>query len=702
MPAVTALPRARRALQALLLAALAAAAFLPVVRNEFINFDDDRFIYENPQVRRGLTPATALWALRATENANWYPLTRLSHLADASLFGMRAGGHHLASLAWHAASALLLLAALRLMTGAAWRSFLTAALFAAHPLQAESVSWAAERSNVLAGFFFALALLLRARHARRPGPGRYAAALAAFALGLASKPVLVTLPCLLLLLEFWPLGRLAGPGEPPWRIDPGRLGRRVAELAPWFALSAAASAVTLLTQEEAGALTAFGRLSPAVRLGNAALAYAGYLGKIVWPAGLAVYYPHAVHDFPAARAAAAGALLAALTALAFALRRRRPWLIVGWLWFLGVLVPMIGIVQVGTQSLADRYAYLPLVGIAVAAVWLAADSLAALPRSRTAAAPLAAVAIAALAATSLGQARLWKDSETLYAHALEVTSGNWLVEINLGQALKSRGRLEEAAGHFRAALRIGPGLVAAHAGLADTLMLMHRPGEAVEHYRELLRLRPDFGPGHFGLAAALLDDGRPAEALAAAREAVRLDPGDAAAHDALGSALFELGRTAESVGQFREALRLAPGDPSIHGNLGNALRASGRPAEAEGHAREAVRLRPGDAVAHSNLGNALFDLGQLGEAEDHYREALRLNPSMATAHSNLCFLLLRLRRHPEAEEQCREALRLDRDSPDAHENLASVLLAGGRGEEAAAHSREAVRLRGGRRAGAAP
>jgi hypothetical protein len=308
--------------------AVALLAALPYISREvspnFVIFDDGDYIYNNPQVLRGLTPQTALWALMSTEHANWYPLRRLSHLVDVSLFGLDAQGHHLVSVAWHAAAAALLFLALQLMTGKRWRSFVVAGLFAAHPLQVESVAWAAERSNVQAGLFFALTLLLWVRYARRPGPGRYAAVFCSCALGLMAKPVLVTLPFVLLLLDYWPLGRVSAPGAPPWWIAGARPGRRLLEKVPLLALAAASGAMAVYAHRQTGALQSFEAFPLGARLGNAALSYWRYLGTLLWPADLAVFYPHPGKSLPPATALAAGLPLAAATGLALLSARRRP------------------------------------------------------------------------------------------------------------------------------------------------------------------------------------------------------------------------------------------------------------------------------------------------------------------------------------------------------------------------------------------
>jgi tetratricopeptide (TPR) repeat protein len=597
-----------RALLACAVALLAATPYLAggVSRN-FIAFDDDSHIYGNPEVLRGLSLRTALWALRSTENSNWYPLTRLTHLADASLFGMRAGGHHLASVAWHASAAVLLFLALRLMTGALWRSAMVAALFAVHPLQVESVAWATERSTVLAGFFFALTLLLWTRYSRRPGAGRYGAAAATLALGLMSKPVLVTLPLVLLLLDFWPLGRLHLPGSPPWLPNPARLRRCLLEKAPLLAFTAFASALTLWAQGRSGALGDLETTPLGLRLGNAALSYLAYLRNLLWPAQLAVYYPHPGRNLPSSAAIAAGLALALLTAASLTQLRRRPWLAVSWSWFVGMLVPMIGIVTVGGQAMADRYAYRPSIGLFLALVWFAAEGPPAPLRRPTVLAPLAGAALAALLVTASKQARLWRDSETLFRHTLAVTKDNWVIRNNYAVVLGRLGRHEEAIANAREALRINPGFVDALVNLGNSLSLAGQYEEAVASYREALRLHPAHGDPrelaelHYNLGIPLAALGRHEEAVASFREALRLQPDLPEAFVNLGSSLARLGRLGEAAAAFREALRLHPDFPEAWYNLGLTLARLGRREEAVAAFREALRLRPAYPEARAAL-----------------------------------------------------------------------------------------------------
>lgn len=447
------------------LALLTLAAYLPVLANGFIRFDDPLYVTRNAWVKAGLTWDGFVWALTANVASNWHPLTLLSHMLDCELFGMDPLGHHLTSLLLHTASAVLLFEALRRMTGSVWRSAAVAALFALHPTHVESVAWVAERKDVLSGFFWMLTLLAWERYVREPSPKRYAAVALFLAAGLLSKPMVVTLPFVLLLLDVWPLRRGI-----PWKI-------RVKEKLPLFALVAASCLVTVIAQS--GAIGMASRFPMKLRLANAVLSYVAYLGKTLLPTKLAVFYPMPA-EFPAWKVAGAALLLAALTVLAFKAGR---YAAVGWLWFLGTLVPVIGIVQVGGQSMADRYTYIPTIGLFLIAAW---------GWPRRAGWVLAPVLLALAIGTRL-QIRHWEDSETLFRHAAAVTERNFIAHLNLAQIHAERddyGDRGRALEHFRITLSIRPTMWQAQASLGNALRRWGRPDKALPHLRNAVRLRP--------------------------------------------------------------------------------------------------------------------------------------------------------------------------------------------------------------------
>jgi hypothetical protein len=526
------------AVAAALLAALVAIAFSSARHNNFILYDDDRYIVANPAVRAGLTLSGLRWAFSSVEASNWHPLTWISHMLDVSLFGLDPGLHHLMGVALHAATAVLLLLAFRALTGALWPSLVAAALFALHPLRVESVAWAAERKDLLAGLFWVLALLAYAAYVRAPSPRRLVPVALAAAAALLSKPVAVTLPCALLLLDWWPLGRIRFDGRP----GGSRALRGVlVEKLPLFALSALAALVTLMVQDRGGATGILAHLSAGARLSNAVVAYARYLGATFWPVGLSPFYPHPEAPWPPATTAAAALLLAAVGALAFGLRRRAPALAVGWLWFLGVLVPMLGLVQVGAQSMADRYTYLPSLGISLALVWGSLQVMRSGSLARVLIAP-AALACLLLLLQTRQQVGSWRDTRTIFGRALEVDPGNWLAHLNYAAVLSLEGRPAEAAGHYRETLRARPRNAAAWSNLGVQLWRLGKPDEGLECLQRAVAIDAELLPARFNLGLLLAQKGRAAEALPHLRFVAGRRPGHAASQEALRSVLDAVAR----------------------------------------------------------------------------------------------------------------------------------------------------------------
>lgn len=489
MSAAEARERPRRdGLAFLALAAATFAVYGRVAGHEFVSLDDGSYISANPQVSAGLTREGLVWAFTHFHSSNWHPLTWLSHMLDVQLFGLDAGKHHLVNVGLHALNACLCFAGLRRMTRAWWPSLLVAFLFALHPLRVESVAWAAERKDVLSGTFFFLTLLAYERYARVPSLARYAWVLLAVVLGLLAKPMLVTLPPLLLLLDVWPLARREGAHPAGWK-------RLVVEKLPLFLLTMGSMALTLAAQRAGGAMRSFAHLDASERVATALLGYAAYLGKSLWPFGLACFYPHPALDAPrsfepfGAAVLGAAALLAGLTGLAVAVRRRMPAVPVGWFWFLGMLVPVIGLVQVGRQWIADRYAYLPLIGIYVALVFGLRGLV---PPRRERAAVAIGFALAALCGVvSFVQVGTWRTSETLYAHAVEVDPRNSVAQINLGAVLELRGDLVGAREHYEAALEAAPRQMMALDNLIRVLQRLGDREAAIAALQRKLRLRPD-------------------------------------------------------------------------------------------------------------------------------------------------------------------------------------------------------------------
>jgi tetratricopeptide (TPR) repeat protein len=524
------LDRTKLLLLAGLLVAMTVAAYEPVRRYEFVDYDDDRYVTNNPRTQQGLSWENAAWALTATEVANWHPLTWLSHMADCQLYGLNPSGHHLTNLLLHLGCVVLLFLVLQQMTGAVWRSWLVAALFATHPLNIESAAWIAERKNVLSTLFWLLTMWAYLLYTRRPEWKRYLLVVVSFVLGLMSKPMLVTLPCVLLLLDYWPLGRLQrAKGEDrfrhqsldekdqePWQVElrspdfRRALFRLALEKLPLFLLAAASSAITIKAQRMDGALDAT-VLPLGARLANALVSYVGYIYSMVWPDRLAVLYPHPGESIPVWRVVAAALALVCVTALAIRWSRKFPYLVVGWLWYLGTLVPVIGLVQVGQQAMADRYAYIPLIGLFIIIAW-GVDSLTRrLPSRSYWLAGVAAALLIALTMATRWQLTHWQNSITLFERALEVTDNNEIAHNNLGVVLVRKGRLDEGLAHLYEAVRINPDYGTARTNIAITLYQKgnieavdeSRWPEAVNLYRQALELKPDYAEARQSLDALL-------------------------------------------------------------------------------------------------------------------------------------------------------------------------------------------------------
>ena len=557
---------ARSRLVALLLIAATISVYARTASYPFISYDDDLYVTGNLQVRAGLSLEGARWALTTGHAANWHPLTWLSHMLDCQLYGLWAGGHHLTNVALHTLNALLLFGLLRSLTGSVGRSGLVAALFALHPLHVESVAWVAERKDLLSATFGLLAIWCYAHYARRGGAGRYMLVFAMLALALLAKPMLVTLPLLLLLLDYWPLGRLAsGPSG-----GAGRAWMRLGlEKVPLLMLSAASSVITVLVQQRGGAVASVMVVPMGDRLGNALVAYVRYISKTLVPTDLAVFYPHPV--LPGGQAwawwqvAGAGLLLVAITgALAFACRRR--YAAVGWLWFTGMLVPVLGLVQVGGQAMADRYTYLPVIGLFVVGVWGGAECLAALrkrvPGRLPGAAVLAVALVCLCAALCWNQLRYWRHTTTLFRHALAVGPPSAVMHNHLGVALRQGGDADAAMDQFRAALRVYPDFADAHTNLANGLMDAGRVADAIGHYRQALAVWPHLVAAHRNLARALGVQGDFDAAIERYMIALRIEPDDPVLRQDLATALVLAGRVEAGMAMFESAAALQPASPA--------------------------------------------------------------------------------------------------------------------------------------------
>jgi Flp pilus assembly protein TadD len=566
-------------LLAALLALVTVALYWPALHCDFVNYDDNVYVTENPHVQGGSSWTTTKWAFSNTQQAAyWAPMLWLSHELACQLFNLNPWGHHLINVLLHAANTALVFLLFRRLTGATWRSFLMAALFGWHPLRVESVAWITERKDVLSAFFGLLALIAYVRYveqSRVQGPKSkvfYGLALLFFALGLMSKPMLVTWPFVMLLLDYWPLQRLAS-GARFSTLD-FRLFR---EKIPFFGLSVVSCVVTYLMQQRGHTVVQFGSLPLSARMGNALISYCRYLGKLFWPVDLAVFYPHPGY-WPTIQVLLAGSGVLVITVLFVLAWRRYPFLLMGWLWFVGTLVPVIGLVQAGAVAMADRFTYLPSLGILIPVIW-SVNELTWRWRQRRVVL-LVAGGAATLLCIGMTQQQLgyWRDSETLFRHALAVTRNNYFAHNNLGTALDEKGRTAEAISQFQEAIQLAPDFVEAHYNLGIALLEQGQIDEAIGQFQEALRLKPDYTEAYYNLGNAFLSRGRIDSAIHQFQEAIRLKPDYAEAHNNLGTALGMKDQIDEAIGQFQEALRLKPDDTKARNNLAHALEIKNAPA----------------------------------------------------------------------------------------------------------------------------
>ncbi|MGA2241807.1 MAG: tetratricopeptide repeat protein [Verrucomicrobiota bacterium] len=704
----------------ILLAAIIWVVFGQTLCHEFVNLDDDRYVSENPVVQKGLTLEGFRWALTYGNIGHWHPLTWLSHMLDCQLYGLHAGGHHLTNVLLHAATTVLLFLVLRRMMrlrseasspqvglrsnksigattpqvglgaakrvgaeaaqgGVPWSSAFVAAVFAIHPLRAESVAWVAERKDILSAFFFMLTLAAYVRYVRRPPSMiRYGAVVLFFALGLLSKNMLVTMPFVLLLLDYWPLNRLSS-------FSLRVLLRLVAEKIPLFVLSVGSCVATALVSEK---MTAAHKLPFGLRMENAVVSYVIYLWQVIHPLGLACVYPNPTNYLPVWQVAGAVGLLLGISGAAWVFRRTHPWLMFGWLWYLGMMVPVIGLVQISHYAHADRYTYLPQIGLYLAMVWAIKDWTVSWRYRRQGLGVAAVIVIAALMTCAWKQTSYWRNSESLWTHTLACTSENYVAHSNLGITLTLQGRLDEAMEHFQKALDICPGYPECHNNLGNVLVKRGQVDDAMAHYQKAIELNPNHAEFYINLGHLLATQGRTTEAIAQFRRAIDLNPDFAEAHCNLGMAFGILGQLDEAVGQYRKAIKIKPDYANAHGNLANVLAAQGKLDEAITEYQQTLELEPKSAQAHFRFGQALQTQHKYEAAETEYQKALELEPGHLPAHLSLAWLLATcpeasLRDGGRAVELAQQAERLDGgESPQILDTLAAAYAEAGRFSEA--------------------
>jgi protein O-mannosyl-transferase len=581
--------------------------YYPTLHNGFVNYDDPAYITENAHVRQGLSWSNVHWALTATVEANWHPLTWISHMTDVQFFGLNPVGHHLVSVSLHAISVVLLFLLLARSTGYTLRSAVVAALFAVHPLNVESVAWVAERKSLLCTLFFLLALWAYGSYVHKPGVGRYLSVAFLFALGLMAKPMVITLPFVLLLLDYWPLRRFQEPAEN--KESRSTFLKLFTEKIPLFAMSVASALITARAQYSGGALGIGAALPLKFRITNAVYSYLAYISKGIWPAHLAVFYPHPERALAWWKVLVAAVGLLVITALVWRLRKKR-YLLVSWFWYLGTMVPVIGIVQVGRQAMADRYAYIPFIGLFVLVVWLASEFFSQIRLSFVTAVVITLAVLSGYAAASYIQIGYWRDSLTLFSHALQVTAENGIAEGNLGAALMDAGRPDMALPHFKAAVRLVPQLATAHYNLATVLHRQNQLDDAMHEYQLAITYAADSteaAQAHNNLGVLLMQRNQPAGAMTEFMAAIQANPDEQNSYLGRGSLEYQEHELDAALADFSRAAQIAP-----------------------------------TSVAFFWLGRTLEDKGDLQSAVRAYETALQMTPGLNDARVRLDALRLKL------------------------------------------------------------
>ena len=605
-----------------LLVGLTWLVFGQTVRHEFVNFDDESYVYGNPVVSHGLTARSISWAFGHVVSHNWHPLTTISHMIDCQLFDLHAAGHHFTNVLLHSVAAILLLVVLHQLTGALWRSAFVAAIFAIHPLHVESVAWIAERKDVLSALFFMLTLGAYGWFVRRPTVARYVILSVFFALGLMSKPMLVTVPFVLLILDYWPLQRLRKEGTTILKL--------VVEKIPLLVLSIPVAVTTLVIQRHG--INSIENISLPWRLANAAVSVMIYLRQLALPINLAPFYPHLGNKFPLWQIALAITLFVTITAAVVALGKKQPWYLSGWLWYLVMLIPVIGVIQVGTQAHADRYSYLPQIGLYMAVTWGIADLSRLWRRRQIILSSTAVVAVGLLAWIASMQTSHWRDSEALWSHALEVTEST-LAHERLASALLDKKRLDEAIVQAQLAINLEPQDAGAQNDFGVALARKGQPDAALAHFWKAMEADPNLPRLQYNIANALAANGDPTQAKAYYQRQLQVDP------------------------NFAEA----------HNNLADLLLHEGRFEEATEHLKTALTLKPNYAEAHNNMAIVLSQQARVEDAIEEWKETLSIDPNNFEAHCNLAWVLATsptssIRNGTEALEHAERALRLSAES----------------------------------------
>jgi protein O-mannosyl-transferase len=647
------------------LAIVVVGVYWPVRNYEFLHYDDDVYVTDNEQVKHGLSWQGIQWAFTTGHASNWHPLTWLSLMLDCQLFGVKSGPMHIVNVLFHIANTILLFLVLARMTKGLWQSAFIAGLFALHPLHVESVAWIAERKDVLSTLFWLLTMLAYAQYAERKSAGRYIAVLVLFAMGLLAKPMLVTLPFVLLLFDYWPLSRFSSP----------RLSVRglLLEKLPLLILSVVSSVVTFIVQQRGGAVADSSRLLFDERVLNAVVSYLAYLGKMLWPAKLAALYPHPINTIPVSMAVISGTVLILITIFSIYHVRRYKYLLVGWLWYLGTLVPVIGIVQVGAQAMADRYTYVPLIGIFVIIAFGAAELLKEKQFNKIILGVLAGVSLSACAVVTTHQLKYWKDSLSLFEHTIDVAENSPIMANNYANILMDKGRAGEAVKYLSGALKLRPDSPEIHNNYGNVLRETGKLDEAIEHFKMALKLNPNFTLARYNLGQTLAAKGDYEGAV----KQYQLYAGTAVdladIRQVLAADLGKEGKVDEAVNQFQQAMIVKPDSTEVLSNFGYALAQSGKPAEAIKYYDKVLAKDPNNVITHGRLALALASVGRFNEAIEQCRIVIAVRPDDFEMYTNLGILLQNQGKLDEAIECYQKALKIKPDFQKARQSLDAAI-----------------------------
>jgi tetratricopeptide (TPR) repeat protein len=625
------------------------AVYWPVLKHGFVKYDDDKYVTDNERVTGGLTRTSVIEAFTKPHFFMWHPLTTLSHTLDCELFGLDPAGHHLVSLILHLANTLLLFWVLRKMTGSLWPSAFVTAVFALHPLQLESVAWIAERKNILSASFWLLTMGVYTAYAQRGGVWRFLMVIIAFSLCIMTKPIAVVVPFVLLVVDYWPLGRFelgSAGGSARDNSMTKTVLRLLVEKIPLFVLAGVLAFATYFVSKGGGVVSGLEKLRLSSRLANAVISYFVYIQKLIWPSGLAVFHPHPAGDYSRLWVAACAVLLVSITVLAVLLIRRRKYIAAGWFWHVGTLVPVIGIVQAGAQARANRYMYMTMIGLLIIIAFSVKDLVAKWPRLKPIAAVAAVAVAAALGICTRVQLGYWKNSETLFRHALDVTRNNFVMHNNYANLLTDAGRTREAIEHFNKSLQLRPRSPEVHNNLGNALSDLGLLDDAIKHYKMATQFEKDFAVAHYNLAGVLSKKKLHQEAIAQYREAIRIKPKYVEAWNHLGLELAGRGQLKEAVDCYRKAIELRPNYILAHGRLALALAKLKDIDGALEHCRIVLKARPDDVEMHCNVGVLLEKKGQIEQAIEQYRRALDIDPDYARARQGLDAALAKQKNRP--------------------------------------------------------